>query len=231
MIELIESLLSPLSDPGISNLIRTLAALLAIPGALYGAYLFVRWIWGHGPDAQARATHELVLDLKSKIEAMNQNKRPDAPERIEASPSSTIQGLDEELVKRSQALSSKSISKRKAFISYALADKQLVQAIANAYEASTDITVFLDFKNIDRADDYLLRARQEIETADIFILFWSKAAFDSATVQHEWEAALYCIEAQASKGIRQIEFQIVELERDAPPLPEKLKQFRSLTGN
>ena len=49
---MLQSLTDWLSDSSNSNAIRAIVALLAIPGALWGFWLFLRWTQGKGIDAQ-----------------------------------------------------------------------------------------------------------------------------------------------------------------------------------
>jgi hypothetical protein len=50
-------------DSANSNLVRTVVALLAVPGALWGAYLFVRWMRGSGIDAQLDTLNRKIDDI------------------------------------------------------------------------------------------------------------------------------------------------------------------------
>ncbi len=65
---MIEQILDWAKDPNSSNLIRTIAAFLAIPGAIWGIYLFSKWVRGKGIDSQLE---EIKKGLLSRVEKEN----------------------------------------------------------------------------------------------------------------------------------------------------------------
>jgi NRPS condensation-like uncharacterized protein len=48
------------SDPANSNAVRTLVAVLAIPGAIWGTWLFAQWVRGRGLDARIDEIRNIV---------------------------------------------------------------------------------------------------------------------------------------------------------------------------
>lgn len=65
--ELLHLIFDWASDPSNSTVVRTFVALLAIPGALWGLYLFIRWLGGRGLDAQMRQLEEKVALVYTRL--------------------------------------------------------------------------------------------------------------------------------------------------------------------
>jgi hypothetical protein len=72
------------SETANSNLVRTIAALIGIPYALWGCYLFVRWLFGRGLDKTVDQIHSTVGKTHSLVERLQENKKQiPTPERAE----------------------------------------------------------------------------------------------------------------------------------------------------
>src|SRR5215470_17872414 len=74
--DFLQVIFDKLGDAAFSNQIRTVVALLAVPGALWGTYLFIRWMGGRGIVAeieriqvQNRSIQEVLCDMKVQIAA------------------------------------------------------------------------------------------------------------------------------------------------------------------
>ncbi|MEL6382374.1 MAG: toll/interleukin-1 receptor domain-containing protein, partial [Cyanobacteria bacterium J06626_18] len=78
---------------------------------------------------------------------------------------------------------------RKAFVSYSSEDRRevlkRVQMLANV-----GIAVFQDILNLEPGERWKQRLYQEIDTSDLFLLFWSRAAKESQWVMQETRYAL-----------------------------------------
>lgn len=87
-------LLNWLGDDSNSRLLRVGVALLAIPGALWGVHLFLRWLRGEGIDRKIDAMEAALVELrellKSNLEAeknkgtvhsLNADPAPSAPQQ------------------------------------------------------------------------------------------------------------------------------------------------------
>ena len=73
--ELLHELIGWAGDSVNSNAVRTVAALLAIPGALWGFYLFIRWIRGVGLDARVDAIHAQNKILHEQYSQLHEDFR------------------------------------------------------------------------------------------------------------------------------------------------------------
>jgi hypothetical protein len=62
-----DGLVAWLSNPQNSNLVRSIAALIAIPGGIWGCYLFWRWRRGRGIDAVLDGVDERQKTLEVTI--------------------------------------------------------------------------------------------------------------------------------------------------------------------
>lgn len=96
-----------------------------------------------------------------------------------------------EIVDRPQKLYAKIESKpfRKIFISYSSQDESKVKFIALAYKAQ-GVDYFFDRDYLKAGDVFPEKIRDYIDTADLFILCWSKNAADSYYVQQERSLAM-----------------------------------------
>ena len=77
----------------------------------------------------------------------------------------------------------------KIFISYSHKDESHVKFIAEGYKAA-GIDYFFDRHYLKAGDIYPLKIKQYIDTADLFILCWSKNAADSDYIKLERSQAL-----------------------------------------
>jgi hypothetical protein len=102
-----------------------------------------------------------------------------------------------------------------AFASYSSKDRQRVLDRVDAIKIC-GIDVFLDCLSINPGEKWKNRLEREINSRDIFILFWSKNAQDSKEVSWEWHTAL------KDKGAESIQVQPLQPTFEAPP-PEELK--------
>jgi hypothetical protein len=78
---------------------------------------------------------------------------------------------------------------KRVFLSYSSKDREVVAAIATAYE-SAGVPHFWDRASLKSGEEWSPRLRREIERADLFHLCWSKAAAESEWVEKEAEYAL-----------------------------------------
>jgi hypothetical protein len=78
---------------------------------------------------------------------------------------------------------------RDVFGSYAHEDADIVSRFRAAYRA-LGIRLFIDTLDIDGGQPWKRYLRQQIDSSDLFQLFWSQAAAASAAVEDEWRHAL-----------------------------------------
>ncbi len=78
---------------------------------------------------------------------------------------------------------------KRVFLSYSSKDREVVSAIATAYERA-GVEHFWDRASLKSGEEWSPRLRKEIERADLFHLCWSKSASQSEWVQKEAEHAL-----------------------------------------
>ncbi len=71
----IDAILAWASDQSNSTAVRTFVALLAVPGALWGVYLFSKWARGSGLDAQVSQIENRLRELQGAIQT---SKKPRA---------------------------------------------------------------------------------------------------------------------------------------------------------
>lgn len=80
---------------------------------------------------------------------------------------------------------------RRAFASYASSDRNDVLArIQGIEKARPDMSVFVDVAGLRSGQRWLDQLEQEIDSSDVFYLFWSRAARESEWVEREWKTAL-----------------------------------------
>jgi hypothetical protein len=80
---------------------------------------------------------------------------------------------------------------RTAFASYASADETAVLArVQGISKGQPDIDIFYAPHSLRSGETWKLRLEEEIERRDVFYLFWSKAARESAHVEWEWRHAI-----------------------------------------
>jgi len=104
---------------------------------------------------------------------------------------------------------------RRAFLSYASADRTEVLKRAQVLRAGR-IDFFQDLLSLEPGDKWEKRLYDEIERCDLFLLFWSRAARDSAWVQKEIDHALGCLR---NGGSDRPEILPIILEGPPPPPP------------
>ncbi|MEZ5996924.1 MAG: toll/interleukin-1 receptor domain-containing protein [Hyphomonadaceae bacterium] len=78
---------------------------------------------------------------------------------------------------------------KRVFLSYSSKDREVVSAIATAYEAA-GVQHFWDRTSLKSGEEWGPRLRREIDRADLFHLCWSKSAAASEWVEKEAEHAL-----------------------------------------
>lgn len=101
---------------------------------------------------------------------------------------------------------------RKAFASYASADRQRVLDRVASVRLAAALQVFLDCHDLCPGQAWQPRLAQEIDGCDTFLLFWSDAAAASTWVRWEWERAL------ARHGLEHLQFH--PLDNGVAPPPE-----------
>jgi hypothetical protein len=103
--------------------------------------------------------------------------------------------------------------RRTAFACYASADRRAVLARVHGL-SKAGVDVFVDVKDLRSGDRYERVLLETLRTRDVFYLFWSRAAMESAWVEKEWRCAL------ATRGIDFIDpVPLVSPDR-VPPPPE-----------
>jgi TIR domain len=110
-------------------------------------------------------------------------------------------------------------SPRSAFASYAREDRREVLGRIRSLQVFTGIDVLLDCLSIRPGEEWKPRLQREIVDRDIFWLFWSRHANDSAWVEWEWRTAL------AKKSIAGIQPHPLEPAELAPP-PKELANLQ-----
>ena len=101
------------------------------------------------------------------------------------------------------------------FCSYSRQDAQIVEHIERAYKA-LGLEFLRDVETLRSGQDWEAELPRLIEKADIFQLFWSQAASESAAVRKEWTFAL-SLNRQVSAFIRPVYWQT-----PMPPVPPEL---------
>src|SRR5205807_2146204 len=87
---------------------------------------------------------------------------------------------------KARALSLREERHRKAFASYATADRDDVLArIQGIQKAAPELDIFLDVLKLRSGQDWEQKLWNEIPANDIFYLFWSKSASKSKWVEKE----------------------------------------------
>jgi type VI secretion system secreted protein Hcp len=81
------------------------------------------------------------------------------------------------------------------FVSYCHQDTVVVEQLAKAYKA-LPLTYLRDVEQLRAGEEWSTRLRQMICDADVFQLYWSRAASRSTFVKREWRAALRCPRAK-----------------------------------
>jgi hypothetical protein len=110
----------------------------------------------------------------------------------------------------------------RAFISYASKDRSEVLKRIPMLRIHR-IEFFQDLLSLEPGDEWEERIYEEIESSDLFLLFWSSAALDSEWVKREWMHALKC-RGSGKDGTPDIYPVLIE----GPPVPsppEELKRF------
>jgi hypothetical protein len=92
------------------------------------------------------------------------------------------------------------IRPRTAFASYASEDRdEVLGRIQGMLKTLPELDVFLDVASLRSGENWADRLQTEIESRDIFYLFWSLAASRSPWVKKEWRTAL------RTKGLQYID--------------------------
>ncbi len=108
---------------------------------------------------------------------------------------------------------------RKAFASYASHDTNDVLArLQGICKVLPDLDVFYDKLSLRSGEDWKERLAKEIESRDVFYLFWSAAARNSSNVEWEWNLAL------EKRGIQYINPVPLISPRVVPP-PDRLRSL------
>jgi hypothetical protein len=102
---------------------------------------------------------------------------------------------------------------RSAFASYAHQDRPAVLPRVHGLQKA-GVDVFVDVLRLRSGDRYERELEREIESADVFFLFWSRAARASSWVEKEWRLAL------ERRGIDFIDPFPLESPEVAPPPAE-----------
>jgi hypothetical protein len=103
----------------------------------------------------------------------------------------------------------------KAFVSYASEDRNDVMGrVQGILKAVPQMEVFLDVVSLRSGDDWERELFQVIPASDVFYLFWSENALNSAWVEKEWRCAL------SSRGVEFIDPVPLQPPELAPPPPE-----------
>jgi actin-like ATPase involved in cell morphogenesis len=104
---------------------------------------------------------------------------------------------------------------RRAFASYASADRDAVLArIQGIQKGAPALDIFLDVAHLRSGDHWQERLRAEILERDVLYLFWSEAASRSTWVEWEWRCAL------RERGIDFIDPVPLVSPEQVPPPPE-----------
>jgi hypothetical protein len=104
---------------------------------------------------------------------------------------------------------------RSAFASYASADRNAVLArVQGIHKVAPDLDIFLDVVKLRSGQDWAVQISREIESREIFYLFWSENAKKSEWVEKEWKYAL------ASRGLNFIDPVPLVSPDEVPPPPE-----------
>lgn len=111
---------------------------------------------------------------------------------------------------------------RKIFASYSHKDRDIVRLCEAAVEATGD-RYLIDVKLLRSGDKWDERLLQAIDEADLFQLFWSRAAAASPYVEQEWQHALklYREGRRKSAFIRPVYW-----SQKTPRLPQELADER-----
>ncbi|MBN2000490.1 toll/interleukin-1 receptor domain-containing protein [candidate division KSB1 bacterium] len=81
------------------------------------------------------------------------------------------------------------IAIKKAFASYSSKDREkVIQRVQGIFAAGVE--VYLDIVNLRSGEKWAAEIRRNIIASDVFYLFWSSHARDSAYVREEWQCAL-----------------------------------------
>ena len=106
-----------------------------------------------------------------------------------------------------------------AFISYASKDlDRVLYVVQGIQKVRPDLDIFIDKENLRSGTIWEQELKQEIESRDIFYLFWSRSAKASEWVEKEWRYALL------KKGLRYIEPVPIEPPTVCPP-PKELESI------
>lgn len=104
------------------------------------------------------------------------------------------------------------IRPRTAFASYASEDRdEVLGRIQGMLKVLPELDIFLDVASLRSGEKWLDRLEEEIESRDVFYLFWSLAASRSPWVEKEWRTAL------TTKGLEHISPVPLETPEEAPP--------------
>lgn len=131
-------------------------------------------------------------------------------------------GTPVDLVK---SVASQSARYRRAFVSYSSQDRLQVLLRVQAFKIA-GMTVFQDILDLDPGERWEKALYREIDSCDVFLLFWSKAARDSEWVNREID---YALARQAGNADNPPAIQPVPIE--GPPVVPPPPSLRGLHFN
>jgi hypothetical protein len=123
------------------------------------------------------------------------------------------------------SIPSQSARYRRAFVSYSSEDRLQVLLRVQAFKIA-GMTVFQDILDLDPGERWEKALYREIESCDVFLLFWSKAARDSEWVNKEID---YALARQAGNPDNPPAIQPVPIE--GPPVVPPPPSLRGLHFN
>lgn len=112
---------------------------------------------------------------------------------------------------------------KKIFISYSHLDEDKVKYLAEGIKY-TGVDYFFDRHYLETGDIYPVKIQEFIETADLFVLCWSKNAANSEYVKKECEQALGRISQQNAMSQNQLSIRPISIEPRAE-LPNEMKEI------
>ena len=113
---------------------------------------------------------------------------------------------------------------RRAFLSYSSSDRAEVLKRAQALRAA-GVDFFNDLLSLEPGEQWAPKLFSEIESCDLFLLFWSQAARDSFWVNKEIDHALTC---SRQRGVDRREILPIILVGPPPPKPPELASRSAL---
>jgi len=114
---------------------------------------------------------------------------------------------------------------RRAFLSYSSQDRAEVLKRAQALKAA-GIGFFQDLLNLEPGERWERRLFREIDSCDLFLLFWSSSAARSEWVTQETEYALNCRDRSAEEKP-----EITPILLEGPPIPTPPESLKDIHFN